>query len=281
MRYITITALLVFFVIPFSAVSQSGSQEGSLFIIGGGSRPEYLIKEMIATAKMQDHDYIVILPMASANPEAGVHDIKEQLGRNCHNVITSFNFNKATVNNKVWTDSLANARLIYIVGGSQRRFMNVVLNTPVYTAIHNAFNNGSTIAGTSAGAAVMSKVMITGQSVKSKKSTGFLEIHSNNVVTTEGLGLLPLHTIIDQHFIKRSRWNRLVSILAEYPGDKCIGIDESTAIICHGKRARVVGESQVIVLSDPKGLSETSNNLITFEDIHFSLLSSGTGFRLR
>lgn len=281
MRFITRAALMIFFIIPSSVFSQSDSKEGSLFIIGGGPRPDHLMQEMINTAKMKDSDYIVILPMASSNPEASVSSMKEQLGRLSQNKITSFNFSEATVNNKVWTDSLANARLVYIVGGSQRRFMKVVLHTPVYTAIHTAFNSGSTIGGTSAGAAMMSKSMITGQSTTSKKTTSFLEIHRNNVLITEGLGLLPQRVIIDQHFIKRSRWNRLISVLAEYPDYKCIGIDESTAIICEGNKARVVGESQVVVLSKPKKLSKLSEKLITFKDIHFSLLSAGSGFKLR
>lgn len=281
MRFFTRTALLILFIMPLSVFSQSGSKEGTLFIIGGGERPDYLMQEMINTAKMKDSDYIVILPMASSNPKASVRSMKEQLGRLSQNKITSFNFSEATVNNKVWTDSLANARLVYILGGSQSRFMKVVLNTPVYTAIHTAFNSGSTIGGTSAGAAMMSKSMITGQSTKSNKTTGFLEIHRNNVLTTEGLGLLPVGVIIDQHFIKRSRWNRLISILAEYPDYKCIGIDESTAIICQGNKARVVGESQVAVISNPKKLSKPSQELITFEDIHFSLLSAGADFTLK
>lgn len=281
MKSFTLNALLIFLIIPSSVFSQSGSKEGSLFIIGGGPRPDYLMEEMINTAKMQESDYIVILPMASSTPEASVRDMKKQLSRLCRNKITSFDFSEATVNNKVWTDSLANARLVYIVGGSQRKFMKVVLNTPVYTAIHKAFNSGSTIGGTSAGAAMMSKVMITGQSTTNSKSTNFLEIHQNNVLTTEGLGLLSQKVIIDQHFIMRSRWNRLISILAQYPEYTCIGIDESTAIICHGNNARVVGESQVAVLSNPEKLSKPSQKLITFQDIRFSLLTAGSDFSLK
>ncbi len=58
--------------------------------------------------------------------------------------------------------------------------------------------------------------------------------------------------IVDQHFVKRSRHNRLISAIIEYPTLKGIGIDESTAILVKGKDAEVVGVSQVLVYSSPK-----------------------------
>jgi cyanophycinase len=45
--------------------------------------------------------------------------------------------------------------------------------------------------------------------------------------------------------------NRLISVALEYPGYKCIGIDESTAIIVQQGKAVVTGESQVIILQNP------------------------------
>src|SRR5699024_1612984 len=221
---------------------------------------------------LRPDDYIVVLPMASKKPANGVKDIKEQIAKFCENPITGFNFDETSIERKQWIDSVKNARLIYIVGGSQRRFMNVVLHTPVYSAIHRAFEEGSTIAGTSAGAAVMSKIMITGRQKQKHDYKGFKSILYDNVETGEGLGLLPSHTIIDQHFIKRSRQNRLISVLADFPHYECIGIDESTAIICKGKEAKVIGEGQVTVLSDPEDLSESSGKLVKFSNIRFSLL---------
>src|SRR4051794_25051208 len=110
--------------------------------------------------------------------------------------------------------------------------MRVVINTPVYKAIHAAYQNGATIAGTSAGAAVMSRYMITGKELVGDTTSNatFKKLRNKNIEFEEGLGLLQFD-IIDQHFIVRSRYNRLLSALARFPAFTCIGIDEATAII--------------------------------------------------
>ena len=84
--------------------------------------------------------------------------------------------------------------------------------------------------------------------------------------------------IIDQHFIARSRYNRLLSALARYPSYCCIGIDEATAIIVQGNKVRVAGESQVIVMRKPEQLKITSNGLIKMKDIQFSIYTPGDEF---
>ena len=254
--------------------------KGNLFIIGGGDRSSELIKSLISTAKLYQKDYIVILPMSSAEPDSSYFYIKADLQPAAPNVIANLNFTKENVNDIKWLDSLKHAKLIFITGGDQSRFMNVVLHTPVVEAIHSAYNRGATIAGTSAGAAVMSKQMLTGKQLSADTSNAtFKIIHANNVELTEGLGLME-SVIIDQHFIVRSRYNRLISVLAKFPSYTCIGIDEATAIIVQGKKITVAGESQVIVMSDPEKLS-IKKGLIKAKDLRFSIYTSGDVFRTR
>ena len=81
----------------------------------------------------------------------------------------------------------------------------------------------------------------------------------------EGLGLLD-SVIIDQHFIVRSRYNRMLSALAAFPTFTCVGIDESTAIVVHHKEVKIVGESQVIVMREPEHLQIDNKGLIKFSD---------------
>ena len=52
-----------------------------------------------------------------------------------------------------------------------------------------------------------------------------------------GLGLLP-STVIDQHFEQRNRYGRLLMIVAQSPQLLGIGVDEDTAAVVHGRRAR-------------------------------------------
>ncbi|RBQ03445.1 cyanophycinase [Pedobacter miscanthi] len=255
--------------------SAQGNPKGNLYIIGGGDRSDALMKEMLNTASLKASDYIIVLPMASEVPDVGFGTISAQLKKLDNRTIRNFNFSKHDVNDQKWIDSLAGAKLIYILGGDQNRFMKSVLNTPVYTAIHKAYQNGATIAGTSAGAAVMSKYMITGkQLLDTVYKETFNKLWDKNIEFAEGMGLLQ-NTIIDQHFLKRNRYNRLISALAAHPDLVCVGIDESTAIIVHGNKATVAGESQVIRLANPKNLKKTDKGLLKFKQADFGIFTAG------
>ena len=273
-----ITTCLLFFYLPGIAQKETSSSAGKLFIIGGGDRSKELMETLVNTAGMKQGDYAVVLPMSSEYPDTSFYYFKEDYDPVCKNPLVCFNFTKLNSNNKQWLDSLAHARLIFITGGDQLRFMTIVLNTPIYQAIHTAYENGATIGGTSAGAAVMSKYMITGnQLTDTSYSSTFRVVHDKNIEIKEGLGLLS-SAIIDQHFIVRSRYNRLLSAIAKYPLLPCIGIDEATAIIVQGDRIKVTGESQVVVLKHPEQIQITSKGLIKLKDLQFSVYTDGDEF---
>jgi cyanophycinase len=266
---------LLFAAFSLLVSAQSNQAKGNLFIIGGGNRSGALMKEMLNTAALKANDYIIVLPMASEIPDSGFKSMATQLKKLDQNNVRNFNFSKHDVNDKKWVDSLVGAKLIYILGGDQSRFMKSVLNTPVYTAIHKAYQNGATIAGTSAGAAVMSKYMITGkQLLDTVYKETFNKLWDKNIEFTQGMGLLE-NTIIDQHFLKRNRYNRLISALAAHPDLVCVGIDESTAIIVHGNKATVAGESQVIRLANPKELKKTDKGLLKLKQADFGIFTAG------
>ena len=254
--------------------------KGNLFIIGGGDRTPELINALFKTAVLSSKDYIAVLPMSSEYADTSYYYIKADLETACTNTIANLNFTKDKLKDKKWIDSLKNARLIFITGGDQSRFMNLVLHSPVYGAIHYAYANGATIAGTSAGAAMMSKNMITGKELLGDTIyySTFRKLQQNNIDLQEGLGLID-SVILDQHFVARSRYNRLISAIAKFPGYTCIGIDEATAIIVHGNKVTVTGESQVVVMSDPQNLA-IKDGLIKMSDLRFSIYTSGDVFFL-
>lgn len=273
--------ILIFVLFLFSTSIQAQNPKGKLFIIGGGNRSDALMTQLISISDLEKKDFVVVLPMSSEEPDSAYIYFKEQFQKLTPHPIIMMNFDKNTANNKTLTDSLQKAKLIFISGGDQTRFMNVVHNTPIYTAIHKAYQNGSTIAGTSAGAAVMSEKMITGNQKLEKEYSGtFDNIRYDNLETTEGLGLIT-NAIIDQHFLKRSRYNRLISAMVEFPNLTGIGIDESTAIIVHNNEIEVVGESEVIVLKNPKGVQKTKNNLISIKGLDMSIYNAGQKFKVK
>lgn len=268
-------------VFSFTISFTYGQKKGSLFIIGGGERSAGLLEALIKTADLGISDYIVILPMASGVPDESVAYISAQLSEYCRNPVTSFNFTHTQANDRsTWIDSVRNARLIYIAGGDQSRFMDVVRGTRLYEAIHQAFDKGCTISGTSAGAAVMSEIMITGEEKDKKGNGNFKVIKKDNVITSGGMGLIT-KAVIDQHFIARSRYNRLLSVLADHPDKMMIGIDEGTAIIVKGEKVEVAGESQVVVVSRPKKLKVSGKDKVAFKDAKLSLFTAGDTFELK
>ncbi len=244
--YLPILLIASLFLIDKSTAGES-TPKGKLFIIGGGSRPDAMVNRMINEAELRKGGYVFILPMASEDADSAIIWSGTQFIKNGISRVIGYNFKSGEIAPNNWLDSLRNASLIYISGGDQARFMKVVSGTPVYDAIHAAYQKGAIVAGTSAGAAVMSKMMITGNELLHPKyNETFKCIESGNIEFAEGLGLIN-NAIIDQHFVIRSRHNRLITAVLENPKVPGIGIDESTAILVSGNRAEVVGNSQVLV----------------------------------
>lgn len=257
------------------------SQQGKLFIIGGGERTEALVIRLIQTAALQSKDHIAVLPMSSEVPDSSFYFIKTDLEKACSNKIAFLNFSANKKPDSLLLDSLRKAKLIFITGGDQSRFMNVVGHGPIYEAIHYAYRHGSTIAGTSAGAALMSREMITGnERGNSTYHETIGKLVFNNIEIREGLGLLD-SVIIDQHFIVRSRYNRLLSAMADHPGFLGIGIDEGTAIIVNQGNIGVAGVGQVLVFSPIQKKSGSDSGLVKFKDIRLSVFVEGESFRTK
>ena len=74
--------------------------------------------------------------------------------------------------------------------------------------------------------------------------------------TAKGLALWP-GALIDQHFLKRQRNNRLLSAVFDRPTLVGVGIDESTALVITlaDRKARVIGDSCAIAYR-PAGSEE-------------------------
>jgi cyanophycinase len=263
-----------------AATGPEAAVDGKLFIIGGGSRPEHMVERMIQEAGLGDGGYVVILPMASAEPDSAIIWSGEQFLRQGVQHVTGFNFLAGESPRAEWLDSLRQAPLIYISGGSQSRFMDIVRHTPIMEALHEAYAAGAVIAGTSAGAAVMSEKMITGDELRypEYRST-FPRIEADNLELAEGLGLITT-AIIDQHFVWRSRHNRLITAVLEYPDLPGIGIDESTAILVHGNLAEVVGDAQVLVFRKQGGPGKRLGDKLGGTGISLDVFLPGDAFAI-
>ena len=197
--------------------------------------------------------------MASEEPDSAIIWSSEHFLNQGITAIAGFNFRLGEPICPIKIDSISKASLIFISGGDQSRFMEIVRDTPIHQAIKDAYQTGAMIAGTSAGAAMMSQKMITGDQKRHEEYTPtYRVIENENIDLADGLGLIGT-AIIDQHFVWRSRHNRLITSVLEFPELPGIGIDESTAILVRGNIAEVVGVSQVVVFRNPKKSRKDQN----------------------
>jgi len=232
----------------FAGQAWAGKPQGHLVIIGGGDRTEEIMKRFVDLAGGAGKARIVIVPLASGDPvEAGNEVVAEFKGYGVSDVAWLL-FSRAEAAAESTAAKFNGATGVYFTGGDQARVTRLIVGTPVQQKLLRLYHDGAVIGGTSAGAAIMSKVMITGDELINKDTNNiFVSIQKGNVQTVEGLGFLD-QVIIDQHFVKRKRLNRLISVVLEHPDLPGIGIDESTALIVGpAGQGEVLGEGTIVV----------------------------------
>ena len=225
--------ILVFSLLAaFFLCSCSHSQSKGYLVIVGSSRPKKIMKRFVELTERRGGGKIVVFPMASSVPaETGPYEIKQLKEAGARDVEYHVLTREQALDEEN-AGILDGADGIWFSGGDQTRLTEALGNTPIHRKLLEIYKGGGVIGGSSAGAAVMSEIMITGEEKRQvdESSYGFEVIEAANIVHTPGFGFIK-SAIIDQHFVRRIRHNRLISLVAENPLLLGIGIDESTAII--------------------------------------------------
>jgi cyanophycinase len=239
-------AALMFLVLSILPVS--GEVSGHLFIIGGGERSEAMMIQFVTLAAGHGSGRIVVFPMASAVPdEVGPEQAAELRSLGAGDV----KFHILTREEAMRPESAAlleDVGGVFFSGGVQTRVTDIFLATPLHQKLLEVYAGGAVIGGTSAGAAVMSEHMITGDERREvEEGREFSTLETGNIITVPGLGFIK-SAVIDQHFVRRRRHNRLISVICERPGLFGLGIDESTALwVKPDLTMEVIGSGCVIV----------------------------------
>ncbi|MEO8383747.1 MAG: cyanophycinase [Betaproteobacteria bacterium] len=132
---------------------------------------------------------------------------------------------------------------IFFSGGAQERITDALLladgkPTPMLQAIWDVYNRGGVVAGTSAGAAIMSTTMIRdAQDVLSVLKNGARQGREID----RGLGFAGPNIFVDQHFLKRGRFGRMLPVMLQTGYKLGLGVDENTAAIIRGDEVEVIG----------------------------------------
>src|SRR5699024_5025458 len=146
-------------------------------------------------------------------------------------------------------EAIDHATGVFLTGGNQLKLSQLIVGTPVHDAITRAYHRGAVVSGTSAGASVLSQFMI------SMGEEGGVPRQRGSHLSA-GLGRAP-GVILDQHFGQRTRYARLLSLIAASPSLLGVGIDEDTAAeIVNERRLTVVGSGAVYVVDARAAVSD-------------------------
>jgi cyanophycinase len=260
-----------------------GRPKGSLVIVGGGARPEAMMRRFVELAGGPGRARIAVVPMASSEPQATGEEVAAELdslgARSFVFLVDSTQADAAGTASR-----LDSATGIWFTGGDQAYITAALGGTASLRVMQRRYRDGAAVGGTSAGAAIMSDSMITGNQTPPGDTTGyygdeFPTISRSRIQVVPGLGFLP-GAIVDQHFIRRERHNRLMSAVLERPSLLGVGIDESTALeVGPDGRWRVLGESEVVVYDARQArIPRLRDVRLAVTDMRVHLLPPGSSF---
>lgn len=219
-----------------------------LILIGGGDRTKDVLTKL-AEWTGDEKSKILVITWASGVPGESFEAFKSDFEKISKITLENAPLRPLDGAAKVkFLQQLKEASGVFFTGGDQNRVMEVLQDESLLKALREKYKSGTVFAGTSAGTAIMSPLMITGEG-------DFTAIDGAKVETKNGIGLLP-DVIVDQHFIKRQRYNRLIGLIIKNPQLLGIGIDEDTAFAVRDNRfAEVLGNSGVMIFDAEKSVN--------------------------
>jgi cyanophycinase len=252
MRFSRILALLCVALIATGSHAQAAHGRGYLFIVGGGPQPPELIKRFFDLAGGAKGKIVVFAMASTEGKQSGEEkaDDLRKLGADAH----AYYIDANEANSDSMAANMKGVTGVWFGGGDQVLLTKALLGTRVEKRIHELYEHGAVIGGTSAGAEVMANPMMTGEErhpgglrPPDDTSSHFMTIARDNVELVPGFGMIK-GVLIDQHFTRRKRHNRFLSVVLETPPHLGAGIDESTALIVNPDgHWSILGESVVSI----------------------------------
>ena len=196
-------AVVVLVLLTGSTVPAAPAAPGPLIVVGGGGTTPAIVAKALALAGGREAR-VAVLPQASELAETGPDSAKMWMEAGAKEARPVAFEDRAAAR-----AIIGGATLIWMPGGDQNKFMKAIVGTGLDDLIRERHRSGVAVGGTSAGAAILSEAMMTGEADLKSLTTGSTEL-------AKGLGLWP-QVIVDQHFLKRQRGNRLLSAVLDHP----------------------------------------------------------------
>lgn len=254
--------------VPKTAPPEAAPSKGVLIAVGGGGTTPEIIERALAQAGGKGVA-MLIAAQASSDPKSGDESRTFWMEHGATNVtVLDLSDPAAAVR------AIEMAAFIWMPGGDQKRLYEALAKAEVIDDIVKRFHEGAVVGGTSAGAAVLSKWMIMGGETADLKS-----VKAGGTQTSDGLGLCP-EVILDQHFVQRQRFTRLLACVLDHPEAIGVGIDEKTAVVMTARSFEVIGESSVLVVDarQAKRALPTDGAAHSASDMKLHVLKRGDKF---
>lgn len=214
------------------SVVRTALSGGTLLISGGGQLPPMIRQRFVELAG--GHNARIVVIPAEVVDESSIQQYRDSWDEFQIQSVEILNADSRTqADDPEFSKALESATGVWLGGGQQTWLAAWYGRTLVESRLKELLARNGVIGGTSAGAAVMSRVMIAGGREKPTMGLGF--------------DLIP-GCIIDQHFIRRNRLNRLRVALEQHPDLVGFGIDEGAALEfgVESGSFRVLGQSTVV-----------------------------------
>lgn len=253
--------------------AQAPAPRGTLVVMGGGDETPDIVAAVCDSAGGKG-GVLGIIPTANDNPARSLKVWSEVFQKAGLAIVPLDVRAREDSSRPALLDAARGCTAFWFTGGDQVRIAEKIVGTPLQKLIQEKYRDGAGVGGSSAGAAMMSRIMLEGEDRFGKLSLA--EFGPGSYRTREGMAFLPDRVIVDQHFLRRGRQNRLFSLVMEHPDHLAIGIDEDTALVVKGGRATVAGARAVMVF-DPQGMQLKGQS---FRHLAIHLLRAGEGIDL-
>lgn len=240
-----------------------------------------ILKNIISLIGSEQEPQVEVITTASMIPDEVAENYRDAFSKlDCLNVGHIRIRNREDTLNPDYLERIKKCNCVMFSGGNQLRLSSIFGGTDMLAIIKRKYNEEHfVIAGTSAGAMAMSNTMIYEGSADKAHLKGEVKI-------TTGLGFMQ-DVVIDSHFDKRGRFNRLAQAVAAQPGALGIGLGEDTGVIVRsGTELEVIGSGSVVIID---GKFIEYNNIadirfgqpISIENIVVHMLSKGDKFETK
>jgi cyanophycinase len=206
-----------------------GETRATVVLHGGGKLPAGIRERFVELAGGKKANIVVL--SAAATPPDAEKLLAPWKDLGVASAALLYTREKEKAGDADFLKPLTEATGVWLDEGDPIAFAETYLQAPVEKALTKILAGGGVVGTGSAMANLAGPIWYTGTLAKPE--------------THKGFGWLP-YTLVEPHFLKRNRVDRLHNLLAtQKPGKLGLGIDEGTAVVLRGRTLQVLGESYV------------------------------------